>query len=156
MDNRDHKDFLISNLQTFLKKIDTFNIHPRNTLLLYDRYVLSKISWHLTVADISKTWISENVDNIVTKYVRQWLDLPISATISSIIPSRKRFGQAFQLPSIKFQQCPTALRSSLKPSGNETIIKLWKNTNAGTNIQYDIYRNTKHRGSSHLSSLSIP
>ena len=143
MDNKDHKDFLISNLQTLLKKIDTFNIHPRNKLLLYDRYVLSKISWHLTVADIGKTWISENLDNIVTKYVRQWLDLPISATISSIIPSRKSFGQAFQLPSIKFQQCQTTLRSSLKSSGDETIIKLWKNTNVGTNIQYDIYRNTK-------------
>ena len=143
MDNKDHKDFLISNLQTLLKKIDTFNIHPRNKLLLYDRYVLSKISWHLTVADIGKTWISENLDNIVTKYVRQWLDLPISATISSIIPSRKNFGQAFQLPSIKFQQCQTTLRSSLKSSGDETIIKLWKNTNVGTNIQYDIYRNTK-------------
>ena len=42
MDNKDHKDFLIS--QTLLKKIDTFNIHPRNKLLLCDRYVLSKIS----------------------------------------------------------------------------------------------------------------
>ena len=71
MDNKDHKDFLISNLQALLKKIDIFNIHPRNKLLLYDRYVLSKISWHLTVADIGKTWISENFDNIVTKYVRQ-------------------------------------------------------------------------------------
>ena len=38
MDNMDHKDFLISNLQTLLKKIDTFNIHPRNKLLLYDRF----------------------------------------------------------------------------------------------------------------------
>ena len=143
MDNKGHKDFLISNLHTLLKRIETFNIHPRNTFLLYDRYVLSKISWILTVANIGKTWISENLDNIVTKYVRQWLDLPISATISSIIPSRKSIGQSFQLPSIKFQQCQTTLRSSLKSSGDETIIKLWKNTNVGTNIQYHIYRNTK-------------
>ena len=143
MDNKDHKDFLISNLHTLLKKIDTFNIHPRNKLLLYDRYVLSKISWHLTVADIGKTWISENLNNIVTKYVRQWLDLPISATISSIIPSRRNFGQAFQLPSTKFHQCQTTLHSSPKSSGDETIIKLWKNTTVGKNIQYDIYRNAK-------------
>ena len=126
MDNKDHKDFLISNLHTLLKKINTFNIHPRNKLLTFDRYVLSKISWHLTVADIGKTWISENLDNIVTKLGRQWLDLPISATISSIIPSHKNFGQAFQLPSIKFQQCQTTLRSSLESSGDETLIELWK------------------------------
>ena len=97
----------------------------------------------LTVADLGKTWISENLDNIVTKYVRQWLDLPIAAAISSIIPSHKNFGQAFQLPSIKFQKYKTTLRSSLKSSGDETIIKVWKNANVGTNIQYDIYRNTK-------------
>ena len=80
MDNKDHKDFLISNLHALLKKIDTLNIHPRNKLHLYNRYVLSKISWHFTVAELGKTWISENLDNIVTKYFRQWLDLPISAT----------------------------------------------------------------------------
>ena len=71
MDNNDHKDFLISNLHTLHKKIDTLNIHSRNILHLYDRYLLSKISWHLTVADLGKTWISENLDNTVKKYVRQ-------------------------------------------------------------------------------------
>ena len=68
MDNKDHKDFLISNLHALLKKIETLNIHPRNKLLLNNRYLLSKISWHLAVADLGKTWISENLDNIVAKY----------------------------------------------------------------------------------------
>ena len=143
MDNKDHKDILLSNLLAMLKNIDSLTIHPRNKLLLYDQYVLSKISWHLTVADLGKTWISEHLDNIVTKHVRQWLDLPISATISSIIPSHKNFGQAFQLPSIKFQQCQTTLRFSLKSSCDEAITKLWKNISFGTNIQYDVYKNTK-------------
>ena len=49
MDNKDNKDFLITDLHTLLKKTNTFNIHPRNKLPLYDRYVLLKISLHLTV-----------------------------------------------------------------------------------------------------------
>lgn len=49
-----------------------------------------------------KTWISENLDNIVAKYVRQWQDLPISVTIGSIIPSQKNFGNVFQSSSINF------------------------------------------------------
>ena len=142
MENKYHKDILISTLLVILKNIDSLTIHPRNKLLLYDHYILSKISWHLTVADLGKTWISENLDKIVTKYVRQWLDLPISATISSIIPSHKKFGLAFQLP-IKFLQCQTALRSSLKSSWDETLTKLWKSASFGTNIQYDVYKNTK-------------
>ena len=39
MNNKDHKDHALSNLQAI------------NKLLLYDRYVLSKLSWQLTVAD---------------------------------------------------------------------------------------------------------
>ena len=66
MDNKDHKDLLKSNFQTILKTIDSLNIHPRNWLLLHDRYVLSKISWHVTVTGLSKTWACENLDNIVT------------------------------------------------------------------------------------------
>ena len=143
MDKKGHKDILLFNLLAMLKNIDSLTIHPKNKLLLYDRYVLSKISWHLAVADVGKTWISEHLDNIVTKYGCQWLDLPISATISSSIPSHKHFGQAFQLPSINFQQCQTTQRSSLMSSCDETIVKLWKNTIFGTNIQYDVYKNTK-------------
>ena len=126
-----------------LKAVDSLRIHPRNKILLPDRYVLSKLSWQFTVADTSKTWISENLDDIVTKFVHQWLDLPISATISCIILSHINFGLALQLPSFKFQQCQTVLRSSLKQSHGKTINRLWKSTNCGTNIQYDIYKNIK-------------
>ena len=126
-----------------LKTVDSLHIHPKNKLLIYNCYILPKLSWHFTVADISKTWICEHLDNIVTKCVRQWLDLPISATISSIILSHKNFGLALQLPSFKFQQCQTALRSSLKQSRDKTVNRLWKSTNCGTNIQYDVYQNTK-------------
>ena len=125
-----------------LKIVGSLHIHPKNKLLLCDRFVLSKLSWHFTVADISKTWICEHLDNIVTKCVRQWLDLPISATISSITLSHKGFGLALQLPSLKFQQCQTALRSSLKQSRDKTVNRLWKSTNCGTNIQCDVYKNT--------------
>ena len=143
MDNKDHKETLKSSLQSMLRTVDSLHVHPRNKLLLYHRYILSKISWHFTVTDLGKTWISENLDNIVSKFTRQWLELPISATLSSIILSSKKFGLAFQLPSVKFQQCQTVLRSSLKSSKDESIVKLWKNTNCGTNIQYDVYKNTK-------------
>ena len=118
-------------------------VHPRNKLLLYHRYVFSKISRHFTVKYLGQTWISEHLDNIVSKFIRQWFELPISATLSSIILPSKKFGLAFQLPSVKFQQCQTVLRSSLKSSKDESIVKLWKNTNCGTNILYDVYKNIK-------------
>ena len=30
-----------------------------------------------------ETWIARNMDNVVSNYVRQWLDLPMSETLSS-------------------------------------------------------------------------
>ena len=143
IDNKDHEEILKSSLQTMLKTVDSLYIHPKNKLLLYHLYSLSKISWHFTVTDLGKTWISENLDNIVSKYFRQWLELPISATLSSIVLSSNKFGLALQLPSVKFQQCQTVLRSSLKSSKNEALVRVWRYTNCGSNIQYDIYENTK-------------
>ena len=99
---------------------------------------------HLTVADLSKTWISEHLVNAVTKYIRQWLELPISATLSAIILSHNNFGLLFQLPSVKCVQYQAVLRSDLKSSEDYAIAKLWKSTNCGTNVQYDTCQNIKH------------
>ena len=94
-------------------------LHPKNKLLLYHRYVLSKVSWHFTVADLSKTWVIENLDNLVSKYIRQWLDL--SATLTSIVLSKNQFGLDLQLPSVKFTQCQTFSRNALRTSPNTNI-----------------------------------
>ena len=68
-------------------------------------FVLSKISWHFTIADLGKTWVvAENVDNVASKYVRQWLELPISATRSSLVLSKSKYGINLILPSTKFMQ----------------------------------------------------
>ena len=143
MNNDKHKIHLESPLLDMLKQIDSLRVLPKNRLLLYHRYVLSKLSWHLTVADLSKTWVIENLDNVVIRSIRQWLDLPISATLSGISLPRNQFGLNLLLPSVTFQQCQTVLRSTLKSSLNDAIKSLWTNTSFGMNIQYNAYRNTK-------------
>ena len=90
MSNQVHKDKLSTLFTELLKEIDSLPLHPKNKLLLYSRFALSKVSWHFTVADLSKTWVTENLDNLVSKYIRQWLDLPISATLSSRILSKSQ------------------------------------------------------------------
>ena len=89
-----------------LKEINSLPINSKNKLLLYSRFVLCKVSWHFAVADLSKTWVTENFDNLVSKYICQWLELPISATLSSIILSKNQLYLNMILPSIKFSQMP--------------------------------------------------
>ena len=85
-----------------MSDIDLKPLHPKNKLLLYSRYVLSKISWHFTVAALSKTWVTENIDSIVNNYIRKWLEVPISGTLSNVYLTRNKFGQNILPPSVKF------------------------------------------------------
>jgi hypothetical protein len=64
MTNNEHKSELVSLLTDLMKEIDLKPLHPKNKILLYSRYVLSKLSWHFTKAAIQKTWISENLDSV--------------------------------------------------------------------------------------------
>ena len=94
-DDKDHKVQIQSCLLNMLQRIDSFTILPTNKLLLYHRWLLSKLSWPLTVTNHSKTWVVENLDSITTRFVRKWLELPTSATLSGIILPQSKFGLNF-------------------------------------------------------------
>ena len=110
---------------------------------IYQRYVLGKISWHLTVTNISKTWIKENLDNMVSNYVRSWLELPVSGTLKIATLSKSRFGLNFINVSTRFAQCQSTFRKALKNSSNNDIKKLHRVTQKGPNIQTDSYLSTR-------------
>ena len=61
------------------------------------------------------------IDSIVNSYIRKWLDIPISGTLSTVFLTRNKFGLNICPPSIKFIQCQTVLRNALKTSPNEEI-----------------------------------
>ena len=143
MTNELQKSKLLSLFSTFTKGIDELPLHPKNKLLVYRRYVLFKVSWYFTVADLPRTWVTENLDNLVSRYIRSWLDLPVSATWTSLALTQKRFGLNLQMPPVKFTQCQIVSRIILQSSPNANVQALWKNTGTGPNLQYDIYRNTK-------------
>ena len=143
MSDEEHKSKLLDVFNDIMNKINELPLHPKNKILLYSRYLLSKISWDFTVSDISKTWICETLDGIASKYIRKWLELPVSATLSTVLLPQSKFGLNIILPSTKFIQCQTVSRSALKYSPNVDINNLWAVTSTNKNIQYDIYKDTK-------------
>ena len=52
MDNLEHKRELLQRTTEILNIIDCLPLHPRKNLMLYLHYLLSKISWDLTIADL--------------------------------------------------------------------------------------------------------
>ncbi|CAB3982986.1 dynein heavy chain 12, axonemal-like, partial [Paramuricea clavata] len=143
MSDEHHKSELISLVEELMADIDSKPLHPKNKILLYSRYLLSKLSWHFTVSSVSKTWVTENIDSKVNSYIRKWLDILISGTLSTVFLTRNKFGLSICPPSVKFIQCQTVLRKALKTSPNEAINDLWKATSNSKNIQYDVYNSTK-------------
>ena len=143
MSDENHKSELLDTFTDILNKTDELPLHPKNKIILYSRYVLSKISWHLTVSDIGKTWVNEKLDCIASNFIRKWLELPISATLSNVQLPHNRFGLNIILPSTKLLQCQTVSRKALQSSPNDEIKNLWKETSNHKNVQYDKYRNTK-------------
>ena len=57
MTNKEHKLELVAPITNLMKEIDLKPLHPKNKILLYTRFVSSKLSWHLTVEPLPKTWI---------------------------------------------------------------------------------------------------
>ena len=79
----------------------------------------------------------------MNSYIRKWLEIPISGTLSTVFLTRNKFGLNIIPPSVKFIQCQTVVRKVLKTSPNEAINELWKATSNSKNIQYDVYNSTK-------------
>ena len=154
MDNQNHLSEILDIVTNLMKQMDGIPCHPKNKLLFYHRFVLSKISWHFTIADLRKTWVVENIDNLVAGYIHQWLELPISATLCTLILPKSKYGINFILPSTKFLLCQTVKRNALKSSPNSDINLLWTQTSLGCNIQYDQYKNTKASSGCHSERQS--
>ena len=125
MTNKDHKNILLSKTNELLNTIDNLPLHPKNKLLLYQRYVLSKISWHLTVADLPITWVKQNLDNIASKFIRSWLEIPTAGTFNIIQQSKNKSGLGIILISDRLTQCQVTLRNKLKNSGNQDIAEIY-------------------------------
>ena len=83
-------------------------------MLIYQRYVLSKLSWNLTIADIDITWVKQFLDSIVNQYIRSWLVIPIAGTLDIIQFSKRKFGTCFVMVSTRFTQYQTVIRNNLR------------------------------------------
>ena len=105
MANSLHKSMLTAKLHKSLSQIDILPLHPKYRILLHSRHLLSKISWHFTVADLSKTWVSDSLDNMVASYIRRWLEIPICGTLSNVFLTITKFCLNIYSPTTKFVQC---------------------------------------------------
>ena len=71
MDNSEHKRELLQRTTEILNTIDCLPLHPRKKLMIYSRYLLSKISLDLTIADLDVTWVKNTLDNLCHNHIHR-------------------------------------------------------------------------------------
>ena len=103
---------------------------------------MSKLSWHLTIADIEQAWIINNLDSLAHNYLRRWLEIPASGTLSIVLLTNSQFGLNIVDISTKFKQCQVVMRQCLKKSCNHDINHLVQ-VSSDKSKQYDTFNSTK-------------
>ena len=104
---------------------------------------MSKISWHLAIADIPDTWIKQHLDTTCHKKIRYWLEIPPNDTLEIILLTKEKFGLKVIDVSTKHTQCQVSLRKKLATSENGSVKFIYHDSNISTNIQYSSYKSCK-------------
>ena len=83
-----------------------------------------------TIVELSITWVKQNLDNVVNRYIRSWPEIPVS--------SYNKYGLNIHKLFTKF-----TYRLCLRNSTNAAIRHLYNETSKDINVQYDTYKNTR-------------
>ena len=120
----------------YIDTIEHLPLHPRFKIMIITRYVYSKLRWCLTVNELDSTWIKTNLDSLVLRFVRKWLQLHSGANTDHLRLPPKKFGLGLLLPSDIVTSCKLTVRHILKSSRNNGINWLYSTT-SGKNVQID-------------------
>lgn len=123
MSNDEVKNSIQKELNEYLDKIDRLPIKPLNKIDIITKYVFSKFKWRFSIYKLTETWVEKNIDNIISRFIRKWLQLPISANISHLKFRRSRLGINYNTAKDIYQQCKLSVRRILFSSKNEEIKK---------------------------------
>jgi hypothetical protein len=125
------KSNLIDKLNFLLFTTSNLNVKPQTKIKIYSQYIPSQISFELRTYNFSGTWICEELDSMGIKFVREWVEAPISSCISEWLATPKNMG-GMGIPSFKSRSESLSLskRYSLKNSSNKDINLLWGETAA--------------------------
>ena len=143
IDNEEHKKELLDITNKILNKVDTLPLHPNHKLDIYFKYYMSKIPWHLTIADTPNTWIKQHLRTICHNKIRYWLEILQNGTLDIILLTKAKFGLNVIDVSTKHTQCQVSLRKNLATSKNESVKFVYHDSNISSNMQYSSYKSCK-------------
>ena len=76
---------LVKRLSNYLEKIDILLLHSKHKINILTKFVYSKLRWDITIYHFLETWTVHNLDNKANRYIRKWLSIPISGTLTTFV-----------------------------------------------------------------------
>ena len=72
------KNELITDFNKYIIISNQLPLHPKNKLQVISKFIYCKITWRFSIYWLSETWVIQNLDSIIKKYVKRLLQLPQS------------------------------------------------------------------------------
>ena len=149
MDTTKAKDQLKSTIETYLEKIDKLPLHQKSKVKIFNQYVISKIKWTLSIYQIGETWIKQNCDSTLNRYLRKWLNFHPGANVKHLQLPKKAFGLNLKSISTTAISSRISTRCLLKSSKSSDINRLYyiqsaKNINTDCIIEISSAATTKN------------
>ena len=113
-----------------MSKIDLFTMKPFSKIRVVQTYVYSKLRWRFSIYPLTVTWIQQNLDSVVSRYLRKWLHIPISGNVSHLQFPKSKLGVDFCSMADIYQQCQMSVRRVLRGSTNADIQHLYAVTSS--------------------------
>ena len=88
----------------------------------------NKLRWRLTTYDISHTWVKQNLDSIVTEYLKRCQNIHQEENTQHLFLPNSKFDIHLSLPTDVLKACQLVKRSILKTSTNEEMRGFYKRT----------------------------
>ena len=67
---------------------------------IFSQYIQAQILFELKIYDLTPTWVEQTLDSICSKFIRDWLELSISACLNEVLILPKNQG-GFGMNSFK-------------------------------------------------------
>jgi Reverse transcriptase (RNA-dependent DNA polymerase)/zinc-binding in reverse transcriptase len=87
-------------LSNMLSKTASLKISVQLKLRIFSQYIQSQMISDLKIYDFTQTWVEQTLDSMCISYIRDWLELPISACVAEVLILPKNQG-GFGISSFK-------------------------------------------------------
>ena len=123
------KATLQQKLATLLSITSALRIKAQFKLKILSRYIHAQMLFDIKLYDLPLTWVEQNLDALSLRYMRTWLEMPVSACVNEVAVMPRKMG-GLGISSFKHlaQKMCLQKRHSLRASASEDVREIWKNT----------------------------